>query len=55
MTKKDYVLMANAFKTASESDLSKDNCIHYLIETFASLCANDNPKFDRNIFNKACK
>jgi hypothetical protein len=63
MTQKDYVLIAEVIKRASELDaiieVSRGTEIvsigHYtLTERFAQMLAADNPRFDRAKFQKAC-
>lgn len=60
MTKKDYVLIAsvlsNAMLCASESGAnnSQATMIRFIACQFADKLANENPRFDRARFLKAC-
>jgi hypothetical protein len=59
MTRKDYVLIAEAAATARpnpRSDRGKDwyDGWHVTVCALANALANDNPRFDRERFLKAC-
>ena len=53
MTKRDYIKIARVFKTLKENQpLRGYNDL--VINTFIKIAENDNPRFDKNIFIKAC-
>ena len=52
MTKKDYILIAS---TILKSKLSMyENSYISLVKDFSEALAVDNPRFNENIFKKAC-
>ena len=65
MTRKDYVLIANALKAAKFSDNPAELSTHIgtrrsieqwneCVEEIADALEIENPRFDRNIFLAAC-
>jgi hypothetical protein len=68
MTRKHYIAIAAKFKAEYESALRKCGCsgeqgmffegqaagVRLAVEAFASLAAQDNPRFDRTRFLNAC-
>jgi hypothetical protein len=52
MTKKDYILIAKLLKNANEDNY--DNALEPLINWFADDLQEDNPRFNREMFLKAC-
>ena len=52
MTRKDYIAIANAICEASHTAPSA--AIDTLAHKLADVCANDNPRFDRQRFLAAC-
>jgi hypothetical protein len=61
MTRKDYVMIAQVFRTAInyEKDFNKNQesakAIQDVAEFMAGVLAQDNPRFDRDRFIKAVK
>lgn len=55
MTRKDYVLLADALKVAVNA-LNPPECLGAFLAAneIAHVLANDNPRFDRRRFLKAC-
>ena len=57
MTRKDYILIAKAFRQAQEDnygDSSANAGIEYASDLLADALAKENPRFDKDKFIKAC-
>jgi len=52
MTRKDYVAISNILKEYRQSMTARD--YNDLVDDFAKHLAYDNPRFDVDIFRKAC-
>ena len=59
MTRKDYVLIASTLKTARDENMARfggmaRQGIEVAAEAMADALANENPRFDRERFLRAC-
>lgn len=58
MTKKDYVLIADALKAvgnAVSKDSTPESMLSAMVSRLSSALASDNPKFNFSTFAKACE
>ena len=54
MSKKDYIKFAAIIK-AAHAAYTDHAPIYFIQEQLAAMCANDNPNFDLDRFNAACR
>ena len=56
MSKKYYELLANIFKYGYDlGDLKQHAIINLMVEEFCKVAEDDNPRFNKDIFLKACR
>jgi hypothetical protein len=55
MSRKDYVLIAEAIKISKEANPEEQsNCLAYLVGNLQARLLRENPNFKEDIFRKAC-
>lgn len=54
MTRKDYIEIARILREFRNC-FNSDGNYSSMVEWFADWCEDDNPRFDRDRFEKACK
>jgi len=56
MTKKDFEKVASIFKYGYDlGDLKQYTIINLMLEEFCKVAEDDNPRFNKDIFIKACR
>ena len=56
MSKKYYELLANIFKYGYDlGDLKQHTIINLMVDEFCKIAEDDNPRFNKDIFIKACR